>query len=434
MARINGGQNPQLTTATAISNNNSKGYTMKITQCLFLGTLATSVMMAGHASADEITDNEIRIGYLADMSGAYRDPIGPLGQDAIEMAIEDVGGNIAGADIQLFSADDRNSPDVGSSVVRGWIDEQNVDMVTGLVASSVTLAAVRLLEEENRLGLVNGAVSSGVTNESCSPNHIHWVYDTWAMSNGTASAITQEGNTDWFLLSADYSFGHALESDVTRVVEENGGEIVDSIRHPFPSNDFSSFMLQAQASGADVIALNNAGSDTTNAIRTAGEFGITQAGQILAGMVLFSTDVRSLGLEAAQGLQFTTAWYYDLNDDARAWAERFKERTGSMPTQVHAGLYSSTLHYLQAVDAVGTDEAQAVRQQMAATPIDDMFASGGYIREDGRMVHDMYLVEVKTPGESTDEDDLFRLVSTIPAEEAFRPLSESDCPLVNTNR
>lgn len=395
-----------------------------------LGTLAASMLLASQAATAEITDNEIRIGYLADMTGAYRDPIGPLGEDAIRMAIEEMGGSVAGAEVVLFSADDRNSPDVGSSVVREWIDERNVDMVTGLVASSVTLASVKLLEEENRLGLVNGAVSSGVTNESCSPNHIHWVYDTWAMSNGTASAITQEGNTDWYLLSADYSFGHALERDVTRVVEENGGSIVGSTRHPFPSSDFSSFMLQAQASGADVIALNNAGSDTINAIRTAGQFGITQAGQILAGMVLFSTDIRSLGQEIAQGLQFTTAWFYDLDEEARAWAERFRERTGSMPTQVHAGLYSSTLHYLQAIDAIGNDEAQAVRQQMAATPIDDMFASGGYIREDGRMVHDMYLVEVKSPEEAVDEDDLFRLVRTIPADEAFRPLDQSDCHLV----
>lgn len=396
-----------------------------------LGTLAASVLLASQAGAAEITDNEIRIGYLADMSGVYRDPIGPLGLDAIQMAIEDVGGSVAGADIVVFSADDRNSADVGSGIVREWIDERNVDMVTGLVASSVTLAAVRLLEEENRLGLVNGAVSSGVTNESCSPNHIHWVYDTWAMSNGTASAITREGNPNWYLLSADYSFGHALESDVERVVVENGGTIVGSARHPFPSTDFSSFMLQAQASGADVIALNNAGSDTINAITTAGEFGITQAGQILAGMVLFSTDVRSIGLDAAQGLQFTTAWFYDRDEESRAWAERFRERTGSMPTQVHAGLYSSTLHYLQAVDAIGTDEAQAVREQMAATPVDDIFARGGYIREDGRMVHDMYLVEVKSPEEAADEDDLFRLVRTIPAEEAFRPLADSQCHLVN---
>ena len=390
----------------------------------------TAVYVPQVTANEGISDNEIRIGYLADMSGVYRDPIGPLGEDAIHMAIEDVGGSVQGANIIVFSADDRNSPDVGSSVVREWIDERKVDMVSGLVASSVTLAAVSLLQEADKLGLVNGAVSSGVTNEHCSPNHIHWVYDTWAMSNGTAKAITQEGYKNWYLLSADYSFGHALEADVERVVTENGGTIVGRARHPFPNNDFSSFMLQAQASGADVIALNNAGGDTINAVQTAGEFGITQAGQVLAGMVLFSTDIRSIGLENAQGLQFTKAWYYDLNEETRAWAERFRERTGSMPTMVHAGIYSSTRHYLEAIAAVGTDDTQTVRQQMAETPINDIFAKNGYIREDGRMVHDMYLVEVKTPEESADADDLFRVVRTIPAEEAFRPLSESVCPLV----
>lgn len=409
---------------------------MPISHRFAVSTLAIGILLASSASlavaAEGVSDNEKRIGYLADMSGVYRDPIGPLGEDAIMMAIEDIGGSVNGANIVVFSADDRNSPDVGSSVVREWIDERNVDMVTGLVASSVTLAAVGLLEEADKLGLVNGAVSSAITNEHCSPNHIHWVYDTWAMSNGTAKAITDEGHKKWYLLSADYSFGHALEADVTRVVTENGGTIVGSARHPFPNSDFSSFMLQAQASGADVIALNNAGGDTINAVQTAGEFGITQAGQILAGMVLFSTDVRSIGLENAQGLQFTKAWYYDLNDETRAWAERFRERTGSMPTMVHAGLYSSTRHYLEAIAATGTDDTQTVRQQMADTPINDIFATNGYIREDGRMVHDMYLVEVKTPEESQDEDDLFHIIRTIPAEEAFRPLSESVCPLVTS--
>lgn len=390
-----------------------------------------SLLAATSSASASISDNEIRIGYLADFTGPYRDPIGPRGMDAIQMAIDDMGGQINGARIVTFSADDRNSPDVGSNVVRGWIDEQNIDMVTGLVASSVTLAAIRLLEDNDRLGLVNGAVSSAITNEYCGPNHFHWVYDTWAMSNGTARAITQEGYKDWFLLSADYSFGHALEADVERVVTESGGRVLGKIRHPFPTSDFASFMLQAQTSGANVISLNNAGQDTINAIQTASEFGITQSGQILAGMVLFSTDIRSLGLDTAQGLQFTKAWYYDINPEARAWAERFKEKTGQMPTMVHAGLYSSTLHYLQAVKAVGTDDTQTVRKQMMETPVNDIFAQNAYIREDGRMVHDMYLVRVKTPAESIDEDDLFEIVRTIPAEEAFRPLSESVCKMVN---
>lgn len=403
---------------------------MMLNKNITMAALATLLTATTSASAN-ISDNEIRIGYLADFTGAYRDPIGPRGMDAIQMAIDDMGGQINGARIVTFSADDRNSPDVGSNVVRGWIDEQNIDMVTGLVASSVTLAAISLLEENNRLGLVNGAVSSSITNEHCGPNHFHWVYDTWAMSNGTARAITQEGHKDWFLLSADYSFGHALEADVERVVNESGGRVLGKIRHPFPTTDFASFMLQAQTSGANVISLNNAGHDTINAIQTASEFGITQSGQILAGMVLFSSDVRSLGLDTAQGLQFTKAWYYDINPEARAWAERFKEKTGHMPTMVHAGLYSSTLHYLQAVKAVGTDDTQTVRQQMMETPVNDIFAQNAYIREDGRMVHDMYLVRVKTPAESVDEDDLFEIVRTIPADEAFRPLTESVCKMVS---
>ncbi|SFX21561.1 ABC transporter substrate-binding protein [Marinospirillum alkaliphilum] len=403
---------------------------MNLKKNIVLAALASIFVASAPASAN-YSNNEIRIGYLADMTGAYRDPIGPRGMDAIQMAIDDMGGEINGARIVTFSADDRNSPDVGSSVVRSWIDERNVDMVTGLVASSVTLAAIRLLEENDKLGLVNGAVSSAITNQHCGPNHFHWVYDTWAMSNGTARAITQEGNKDWFLLSADYSFGHALEADVERVVKESGGRVLGKVRHPFPTTDFASFMLQAQASGAKVISLNNAGHDTINAIQTASEFGITQSGQILAGMVLFSSDIRSLGLETAQGLQFTKAWYYDINPEARAWAERFKERTGQMPTMVHAGLYSSTLHYLQAVKAAGTDDTQAVRQQMMKTPVNDIFAQNAYIREDGRMVHDMYLVRVKSPAESRNADDLFEIVRTIPAEEAFRPLSESVCKMVN---
>lgn len=398
---------------------------------LFKPTLIMAALVSSLAlSTAAISDNEIRIGYLADMSGAYRDPIGPKGMNAIQMAIDEFDGQINGAKIITFMADDRNSADLGSSIVRSWIDQDKVDMVTGLVATSVTLASIKLLEDNDKLGLVNGAVSSSITNEHCGPNHFHWVYDTWAMSNGTASAITQEGNKDWFLLSADYSFGHALENDVEQVVKANGGKIVGKVRHPFPSTDFASFMLQAQSSGAQVISLNNAGTDTTNAIRTASEFGITQSGQILAGMVVFSSDVRSLGLETAQGLQFTKAWYYDINPEARAWAEKFKKITGTMPTMVHAGLYSSTRHYLQAVKDTGSDDTQTIRKKMMETPVNDMFAKNAYIREDGRMVHDMYLVRAKTPLESKNADDLFEIVRTIPADKAFRLLSESVCKMV----
>ena len=257
------------------------------------------------------------------------------------------------------------------------------------------------------------------------------MYDTYAFSVGTPTAMVKEGNKRWFILTADYAFGHALEADVTRVVEANGGEVVGSIRHPFPTSDFSSFILQAQSSGADVIALANAGSDTTNAITTAAEFGVTQAGQAIAGLVVFLSDIHALGPEVAQGLELTTGWYWDMNDETREWSDRFMKETGVRPTMIHAGVYSSTMQYLKAVEATGSDDAQTVRQQMIKTPINDMFASNGYIREDGRMVHDMYLTRVKTPEESANEWDLYEIVRTIPGDEAFRPLSESKCKLVN---
>ncbi|WP_018403184.1 ABC transporter substrate-binding protein [Marinobacter gelidimuriae] len=396
-----------------------------------LTTAIATTLMAGAAQA-EISNDMVKIGYLADMSGTYRDLAGPNGLIALEMAVADVGGQVNGKKIEIVSADDRNSPDVASSTARRWVENDNVDMIAGLVASSVSIAVSDILEESGKLGIVSGSAASSITNEHCTPNHIHYVYDTYPLANGTASAIVKEGGKTWFILAADYAFGHALEADVTKVVEANGGEVIGNIRHPFPTPDFSSFILQAQGSGADVVALANAGADTTNAITTAGEFGLTQSGQTLAALLLFLTDVHALGAEAAQGIQLTTGWYWDMNADARAWSDRFMEETGVRPTMVHAGIYSSTIQYLNAVKATGSDEAQAVRKQMIATPINDMFATNGRIREDGRMVHDMYLAQVKTPAESTNEWDLYNIVRTIPAEEAFRPLSESQCPLVTS--
>ncbi|SFN58790.1 ABC transporter substrate-binding protein [Marinobacter pelagius] len=395
-----------------------------------LTSAVASALMVGGAQA-EITDNTVKIGYLADMSGTYRDLAGPNGLKALEMAIADFGGKVKGAKIEVVSADDRNSPDVASSTVRKWVENDNVDMVSGLVASSVTIAATKILEESNKLGLVNGSAASSITNEHCTPNHIHYVYDTYALSIGTPTAIVQEGGKSWFILTADYAFGHAMEADVTRVVESNGGEIVGSIRHPFPTDDFSSYILQAQASGADVIALANAGADTTNAITTAGEFGVTQAGQTIAGLVVFLSDVHALGTEVAQGLQLTTGWYWDMNDETREWSDRFMEETGARPTMVHAGIYSSAMQYFKAVEATGSDDSQTVRKWMMENPVNDMFAKNGIVREDGRMVHDMYLAQVKSPEDSTGEWDLYDIVRTIPADEAFRPLSESKCKLVN---
>ncbi|QFS86267.1 MULTISPECIES: ABC transporter substrate-binding protein [unclassified Marinobacter] len=401
---------------------------MTITKKLLTSAVASALMVSGAQAA--ISDNTVKIGYLADMSGTYRDLAGPNGLKALQMAIKDFGGTVNGAKIEVVSADDRNNPDASSSTVRRWVENDKVDMVAGLVASSVTIAVSKILEENDRLGIVSGSAASSITNEHCTTNHIHYVYDTYPLANGTASAVVKEGGKSWYLMTADYAFGHALEADVTRVVEANGGEIVGSVRHPFPTQDFSSFVLQAQASGADVVGLANAGSDTTNAITTASEFGVTQAGQTLAALLLFLTDVHALGVDTAQGIQLTTGWYWDMNDATREWSDRFMKETGVRPTMVHAGIYSSTLHYLNAVAAAGSDDAQTVRKQMMDTPINDMFATNGRIRADGRMVHDMYLAEVKTPAESKNEWDLYKILRTIPADEAYRPLSESKCKLV----
>ena len=401
---------------------------MKVFQKTASAMLVSS-LIAGTAQAS-ISNDEIRIGYLADMSGTYRDLAGPGGLEALNMAVEDFGGTVDGKKIVVFSADDLNKPDVGANTVRQWVDERNVDMVTGLVASSVVLAATKVVEQADKLALISGAASSGITNEFCSPNHIHWTYDTYALANGTAKAVLEGGGKSWYMLTADYAFGHAMETDITKVVEGGGGSVVGKVRHPFPSNDFSSYVLQAQGSGADVIALANAGADTVNALKTASQFGVTQSGQKLAGMVVFLNDIHAMGLDVTQGLMLTTGWYWDMNDETRAWAKRYFDRVGSMPTMAQAGVYSATMHYLNAVKATGSDATTTVRAKMAETPVNDMFAKGGQIRKDGRMVHDMYLVQVKTPAESKGEWDLYKMVSTIPAEQAFRPLAESQCKLV----
>ncbi len=400
---------------------------MKTTIKPLVAALALSVAGAANAA---ISDNEVRIGYLADMSGAYRDLGGPGGLEALNMAVEDFGGEVAGAKIVVHSADDRNSPDVGANTTREWIDRRKVDMVAGLVSSAVTIAVTRILEENNRLGLVSISASSAITNEYCTANHIHWVYDTHAMANGTAKAIVKEGGDKWFILAADYAFGHAMEADVERTVRAAGGSVVGKARHPLASSDFSSYILQAQSSGANIVGLANAGADTVNAITTAKQFGLNESGQSLAGLMVFINDIHALGLEATQGLKLTTGWYWDQDEASRAWAQRFFERTKRMPTMVQAGIYSSTRHYLQAIQDTGSDEAQTVRRQMMATPVNDMFTRNGHIREDGRMVYNMYLAEVKTPGESQGEWDLYRILRTIPGEEAFRPLAESSCKLV----
>ncbi|MDN3221474.1 ABC transporter substrate-binding protein [Pseudomonas nunensis] len=399
----------------------------KTARAIFVSSLIVSTAQA------QISNDEIRIGYLADMSGTYRDLSGPGGLEALNMAVEDFGGQVNGKKIVVFSADDLNKPDVGANTVRQWVDERNVDMVTGMVASSVVLAASKVVEQAGKLALISGAAASSLTNEFCSPNHIHWTYDSYALANGTAKAVLASGGKSWFILTADYAFGHAMEADITKVVEADGGKVVGKVRHPFPTSDFSSYILQAQGSGAEVIALANAGSDTVNSLMTASQFGVAQSGQKLAGMVVFLNDIHAMGLEVTQGLMLTTGWYWDMNDESREWAQRYFKRTGKMPGMVPAGIYSATTHYLNAIKATGSDDAQTVRAQMVATPVNDMFAKNGKIRVDGRMVHDMYLAQVKTPAESKGEWDLYKIVRTIPGEEAYRPLAESKCKLVTKN-
>ncbi|MDX5434093.1 MAG: ABC transporter substrate-binding protein, partial [Halomonas sp.] len=348
-------------------------------------TLASSIAIAATAAMAtaaqaEISDGAVRIGYLADMSGTYRDLAGPGGLEALRMAVEDFGGSVNGAPIEVFSADDRNSADVGANTVREWVDQRSVDLVAGMVASSVTIAVTNVLEANDKLGIVSGSAASSITNEHCTPNHIHWVYDTYPLANGTARAVVEQGGDTWFMLTADYAFGHALEADVSKVVEENGGQIVGGVRHPFPTDDFSSYILQAQGSGAEIIGLANAGADTVNAINTASQFGVVEAGQQLAGLLVFLNDVHAMGLEATQGLLLTTGWYWNMDDESREWAERYYERVGRMPTMVQAGIYSSTMHYLEAVQATGSDDTQTVREHMMRQPIHDFFARNGRIR------------------------------------------------------
>ncbi|WP_417594384.1 ABC transporter substrate-binding protein [Oceanospirillum sp.] len=389
-----------------------------------------SAMAASTAAHADISDNEVRIGYLADMSGTYSALAGPGGLEAAKMAIEDFGGKVNGKKITIVSADDQNKPDIGANKVRQWIDVNNVDMVAGMVSSAVTIAVNKVVESKDKVSLVSGSASSSITNQFCTPNSVHYVYDTYALAHGTGEAVVKEGGDSWFFLTADYAFGHAMEADVTEVVKESGGKIVGGVRHPLATNDFSSFILQAQASGAKIVGLANAGADTTNSLKTAKEFGMVQAGQKIAGLLIFLNDVHSLGLETTQGLQLTTGYYWDRTAETRAWSKRYFDRTGKMPTMVQAGIYSSVTHYLDAVKANNSDKASDVMAQMRETPINDFFAQNGRIREDGRMIHDMYLAEVKKPSESTGEWDLYKILRTIPADKAFRPLSESKCKLV----
>jgi branched-chain amino acid transport system substrate-binding protein len=374
----------------------------------------------------------VKIGILTDMSSLYTDLAGAGSVLAARMAVDDFGAAAKGLKVEFVSADHQNKPDVGSNVARQWIDVDKVDVIVDVPNSGVSLAVNEVVKEKNKAFLVSGAASSALTGAACTPNTVHWTYDTWALANGTGSAIVKTGGDSWFFLTADYAFGHQLEADTAAVVTKLGGKVVGSVRHPLNSNDFSSFLLQAQSSKAKIIGLANAGGDTVNSIKQAAEFGIVRGGQNLAGLLVFLTDVHALGLDTAQGLIMTEAFYWDQNDASRAFAKRFAAgNKGIHPTMVHAGVYASVLHYLKAVaDLKNAADGKAVVDKMKATPTDDPLFGKGEVRKDGRKVHDMYLFEVKKPSESKAPWDYYKLRATIPAAQAFRPLADGKCPLV----
>jgi branched-chain amino acid transport system substrate-binding protein len=392
---------------------------------------ALALALAVAPAAAQVSDDVVKIGVLTDMSSLYADANGPGAVVATQMAIDDAGGTVLGKKIELVSADVQNKPDVATAIAGRWYDDEHVDVILGTGASSSSLATQSVAGAKKRIYLATDPASSDFTGPKCNAYTVHWTYDTIALANGTGSAVVKSGGKTWYFLTVDYAFGHALERDVTAIVEANGGKVLGSVRHPINTSDFSSFLVQAQGSKAQVIGLANAGGDTVNSIKQAAEFGIVKGGQKLAGLLVFITDVHAIGLHLAQGLQLTEAFYWDQNEGTRAWSKRWSaKRDGRMPTMLHAGYYSATKHYLDAIKAAGTDDADKVMAKMKALKTDDPLFGKGYIRADGRKIHDMYLFEVKTPAESKYPYDYYKLVRTIPADEAWRPLDKGGCPLV----
>jgi branched-chain amino acid transport system substrate-binding protein len=397
-----------------------------------LGAIFSTIALApGATRAADISNNVVRLGVLTDMSGVYSDISGPGAVEAAKMAVEDFGGTVLGVPVEVVIADHQNKADVGVAKAREWFDTGGVDAIFEMMASSVAIAVFEMTKEKQKIAIASGAASSALTGKNCSPYGIHWTYDTYALAAGAGRAIAGKPDGDtWFFVTVDYSFGHSLEADATKFVKQAGGKVIGSVRHPFPTSDFSSFLLQAQASKAKVIALANCGTDMINSVRQANEFGIIQGGQKVAALLPHLTDIHSLGLPVAQGIILTEGFYWDRTDATRAWSKRFFERRKTMPTMVQAGVYSSVLNYLNAVKAAGTDESKAVMQKLRELPIHDMFAENGKVRPDGRMIHDMYVMQVKTPQESKYPWDYYKILKTIPGDEAFRPLEESECPFV----
>ncbi|MGO9774766.1 MAG: ABC transporter substrate-binding protein [Roseiarcus sp.] len=398
---------------------------------LLSAAAAAIVLCAGAAHAD---DKNVKIGVLTDMSSVYSDQTGPGSVIAAQMAVEDSDLNAKGWKIEVVSADHLNKPDVGAGIARKWFDEDKVDVIADAPNSGVALAVAAIAKDKNRVLLDSGAASTALTNEACTPNTVQWTYDTYMLAHGTATPVVKEGGDSWFFVTADYVFGKTLQAETSAVVTANGGKVVGSVKAPLDTADFSSFLLQAQASKAKVIGLANAGGDTINAIKQAHEFGLIEGGQKIAPLLFEIVDVPALGLETAQGLLFTVAFYWDMNEGARAFSRRFQERSPNhlMPTMIHAGVYAAVQHYLKVLESSGgnSHDGAAIVARMKATPTDDALFGKGVIREDGRKIHNAYLYEVKKPSESKYAWDDFKLVATIPAEEAFKPLSTSTCPLV----
>ena len=394
-------------------------------------TMGLAAGCGAQAQTAKLSDDVVKIGIMTDMSGQFSHESGEGSVTAIKMAVEDFGGTVLGKPIEVVVADHQNSNEVAIAKAREWYDVEKVDMIANLINSSIALAITNVAQEKNKIAIVNGSGSSRLTGDSCTPNSIHYAYDTYALAQGTGKALIKEGLDSWYFLTADYAFGHALESDTASVIKANGGTVVGSIRYPIDTPDHSSFLLQAQASKAKVVAIAGSGTTFINAVKSAKDFGLTDGGkQTIAGLLVWITDVEAMGLDTAQGLVLTDAFYWDRDDETRAFSKRFFARMKRMPHMGDAGDYSSTMHYLDAVKAAGTDDAKTVMAKMREMPVNDFFAKNGRIREDGRFVHDMYVYEVKKPSESKYAWDYYKLRTVVPGDEAFRPLSESKCPLV----
>ncbi|MFM9870750.1 ABC transporter substrate-binding protein [Achromobacter xylosoxidans] len=399
----------------------------RFSRAVLAGAIAGALLHAGAAQA-QVSDDVIRIGFITDMSGVYSGPDGPGGAEAIKMAIEEMGGEINGKKIELLTADHQNKADIASAKAREWFDQRGLDMLIGGTNSSTALAMSKVAADKKKPIIVVGAGAPALTNEQCTPYTLNYAYDTVAQARGTGAAVVKAGGKSWYILTADYAFGHALQADTTKVVEAGGGKVVGSVKHPLSTSDFSSFLLQAQASKAEILALANAGADATNAIKAANEFGLTKTMR-LAGMIMFINDIHAMGLETAKGMYLTDSWYWNASDETRAWAQKFYERRNAMPSSLQAADYSAAIQYLRAVKATGTDDADKVLAYLRENKLDDVYIKNGVVRPDGRVVHDMYLLQVKTPEESKAPWDYFKVVQTIDGNGAFTTKAETRCAL-----